>query len=346
MPYNDDYFIDIVERAWVIKEDESKYEDLSPARLAKIQAVLREKVRQKTKTGHSEQSSLAKHFNFFDIDNSGNVIYDEFVNALKRLGVVLDDPVSRAFFKSFDTSQSGRISYQEFVNALYGESGLDATSTSLEVPSGATEGKDLMEGGTMLVSSSNLKSLPPPVAKVVFLVGGPCSGKSSQAARIAEEFSFVHLDVAYLLQLEAKHGEGKLADSIRAAVTEGRAVDPAVTVALISQSIEANLVQGKPLFVLDGFPRSPDNIIAWQESCNLYDVPTVIWLDAPEDVLEGRLAANGVQNADAKALLKTFRKTTLPLKNYFADARKLKAVSASAGTEQVYEQVRRIIRAL
>jgi len=47
-----------------------------------------------------------------------------------------------------------------------------------------------------------------------------------------------------------------------------------------------------------------------------------------------------------KARLAQFKTQTLPLMAYFADARKLRSVSASAGPEQVYEQIRKVVRSL
>jgi Ca2+-binding EF-hand superfamily protein len=283
IPYDDDYFVMVMERAWGIKEDDTSQGPLPPSLRAKLENVIREKLRQKTRTGKSEQATLQSCFAYFDSENSGFIVYESFVAALRRLGVVLDAPVSRALFDAFDQQPDGRISYLEFVQALYGQSGVNS---SKRIESQTDDGKEFLEGSNIMVSSQSFQSSPPSTAKIVFLMGGPCSGKTSQAARMAMEFNFVHIDVAFLLQAEAQNGTSANSETLRGAISRGETVPPEVTVAFIKDAIEANVARGKVLFVLDGFPRSAENITTWQQACSDYDVACAIFLDAPADVLE------------------------------------------------------------
>eukprot|EP01006_Ploeotia_vitrea_P026665 TRINITY_DN59632_c0_g1_i1.p1 TRINITY_DN59632_c0_g1~~TRINITY_DN59632_c0_g1_i1.p1 ORF type:complete len:333 (-),score=213.76 TRINITY_DN59632_c0_g1_i1:60-1004(-) len=128
LPFNDEYFVTMMENAWKIKEkmkividanaEEAKKRD---NRFRKIAALIKEKVDQKKKGNTSSLNAAHQMFKFFDIDNSGMLIYDEFVYALERLGVVMPELESRALFAAFDVSNSGRISYDEFVGAVYGK---------------------------------------------------------------------------------------------------------------------------------------------------------------------------------------------------------------------------------
>merc|ERR1712224_814661 len=123
----------------------------------------------------------------------------------------------------------------------------------------------------------------------------------------------------------------------------GQFVPVHVTVSLINKAIQDNLRMGKNLFVLDGFPRNGDNIREWQTQCDHYDIPMVLFLDAPHEVLSGRLP-----ELDAKALAERmgyFNQHTFPLVKFFADAGKLHSISAVPTPEQVYEQVRQVVRA-
>ena len=42
--------------------------------------------------------------------------------------------------------------------------------------------------------------------KIIFVLGGPASGKGTQCAKIVEEFGFTHLSVGDLMREEASKG--------------------------------------------------------------------------------------------------------------------------------------------
>merc|ERR1711907_475879 len=138
-----------------------------------------------------------------------------------------------------------------------------------------------------------------------------------------------------------EHGTGLEATAIKEAITAGQFVPVQVTVALLNKAIKDNLKMGNNLFVLDGFPRNSDNIREWQTQWGEYDIPMVLFLDAPQEVLSGRVPdASAVQSRMAY-----FNQNTFPLIKFFADSGKLQSISAVATPEQVYEQVRQVVRA-
>lgn len=115
---SDDYFIAMMEGVWMIREDGAT--DEVQERMNRLCDILKEKVRQKTKGGGSEQATLQKSFNFFDQDESGMVTKDEFRQALMQFGITLEKKDIGAFFGNFDTDGSGTITTQEFCDNLYG----------------------------------------------------------------------------------------------------------------------------------------------------------------------------------------------------------------------------------
>lgn len=116
---DDDYFVYMMEQAWRITESSKIGSDVPLELIHKIENVLREKIRQKTTPTAAESETLRKAFKHFDIDDSQSVSYAEFLFALERFGIVLEEKVSRALFADFDTNKSGRISYTEFAKVLY-----------------------------------------------------------------------------------------------------------------------------------------------------------------------------------------------------------------------------------
>lgn len=79
----------------------------------------------------SERRSLKKAFDFFDLDHSGTVDFDEFCRALERFGLHMKESrkgvgglsrsEAQALFDKYDSDGSGYLSYSEFADALIGK---------------------------------------------------------------------------------------------------------------------------------------------------------------------------------------------------------------------------------
>lgn len=62
---------------------------------------------------------LSKIFKFFDIQNRGQVDFDQFKRAITKIGVVVpDDRDTELVFQFYDKSGDGRIDYKEFIAAF------------------------------------------------------------------------------------------------------------------------------------------------------------------------------------------------------------------------------------
>jgi UMP-CMP kinase len=97
---------------------------------------------------------------------------------------------------------------------------------------------------------------------VVFVLGGPGSGKGTQCTRIVSEFGFVHLSAGDLLREEVVSGS-KNGGMIATMIKNGEIVPSVVTVNLLKNAIEKS---GKDRFLVDGFPRNEENNASWEEN--------------------------------------------------------------------------------
>ncbi|CAN0565377.1 unnamed protein product, partial [Ectocarpus sp. 12 AP-2014] len=125
-----------------------------------------------------------------------------------------------------------------------------ATTPSMTV-SAVEEGVTAVGGGTP--SQDGAASKPP----VVFVLGGPGSGKGTQCERLAKEYGYVHLSAGELLRQERASGssDGQLIDDY---IAEGRIVPVAISLALLRKAMETSEPHSR--FLIDGFPRNRDNI--------------------------------------------------------------------------------------
>lgn len=96
---------------------------------------------------------------------------------------------------------------------------------------------------------------------IVFVLGGPGSGKGTQCAKLVKEFNFIHLSAGDLLRAE-RDREGAQAQMINNFMKEGKIVPATVTVNLIKQAMEKAGWADKK-YLIDGFPRNAENYTAF-----------------------------------------------------------------------------------
>ena len=110
---------------------------------------------------------------------------------------------------------------------------------------------------TLLLERSKIGKAP--LLKVVFVLGGPGSGKGTNCAKLVEQFGYVHLSAGDLLRDERKSGS-QLAEMINTYIAEGKIVPAEVTVNLLKNAMEKSATKK---FLVDGFPRDLSNLKCW-----------------------------------------------------------------------------------
>ncbi|GMP44148.1 hypothetical protein CsSME_00013211 [Camellia sinensis var. sinensis] len=109
----------------------------------------------------------------------------------------------------------------------------------------------------------NGSSLSKKMLTVVFVLGGPGSGKGTQCANIVEHFGYTHLSAGDLLRAEIKSGSEN-GTMIQNMIKE-KIVPSEVTIKLLQRAMQEN---ANDKFLIDGFPCNEENRAAF-ESCTL-----------------------------------------------------------------------------
>ncbi|XP_020577760.1 UMP-CMP kinase 3-like isoform X2 [Phalaenopsis equestris] len=120
--------------------------------------------------------------------------------------------------------------------------------------------------------------------KVVFVLGGPGSGKGTQCANIVRVFGFTHLSAGDLLRAEIKSGSEN-GTMIQNMIKEGKIVPSEVTIKLLEKAMLEN---GNDKFLIDGFPRNEENRAAFEEVTKI-GPEFVLFFDCPVEEMERRL---------------------------------------------------------
>ncbi|OVA19539.1 Adenylate kinase [Macleaya cordata] len=180
---------------------------------------------------------------------------------------------------------------------------------------------------------------------ITFVLGGPGSGKGTQCAKIVESFGFTHLSAGDLLRKEISSNSDKGA-MILDTIKEGKIVPSEVTVNLIQRAIESS---GNYKFLIDGFPRSEENRIAFERIMGA-EPNFVLFFDCPEDEMVKRVLSRNQGRVDdnidtIKKRLKVFVALNLPVINYYSEKGKVHKINAVGTEDEIFEQVLRIFSA-
>ncbi|KAK6120735.1 hypothetical protein DH2020_045517 [Rehmannia glutinosa] len=198
--------------------------------------------------------------------------------------------------------------------------------------------------------------------KVVFVLGGPGSGKGTQCANIVQHFGYTHLSAGDLLRAERDSvliyasllvsDEVSLEDlNVNSVVTiifqmvrlQGKIVPSEVTIKLLQRAMEES---GNDKFLIDGFPRNEENRAAF-ESVTGIEPEFVLFFDCSEEEMEKRLL-NRNQGRDSDNI-ETIRKrfnvymeSSLPVIEYYNSKGKVRKIDAAKPIEEVFEAVKEV----
>lgn len=189
---------------------------------------------------------------------------------------------------------------------------------------------------------------PLPEPNVIFVLGGPGSGKGTMCELAAMQLGWTHLSAGTLLRAECEAG-GPQAAAIEEILAAGKLVPSEISVTLLKNAMETAMRRAGNLnFLVDGFPRSLENLQAWRDLFGRdAELPKMLYFECPYDVLEqrilGRSKYSGRSDDNVEALklrFDTFKEQTLPALEAFKSQNKVLEVDASRSREEVYAVVR------
>eukprot|EP00195_Chlamydomonas_chlamydogama_P001115 CAMPEP_0202920022 /NCGR_PEP_ID=MMETSP1392-20130828/76642_1 /ASSEMBLY_ACC=CAM_ASM_000868 /TAXON_ID=225041 /ORGANISM="Chlamydomonas chlamydogama, Strain SAG 11-48b" /LENGTH=381 /DNA_ID=CAMNT_0049613499 /DNA_START=89 /DNA_END=1230 /DNA_ORIENTATION=- len=180
---------------------------------------------------------------------------------------------------------------------------------------------------------------------IVFVLGGPGSGKGTQCDRIKARYSgVVHLSAGDLLRAEVASGSS-VGQKCEALMKEGKLVPMHVTIVLLKNAM---ISSGGSFFLVDGFPRALDQAEEFEKS--IMPCQTVLFFDCPEEEMEKRLLKRGETSGRSDDNAETIRKRfhtfinqSLPVKDHYSALGKCHVISAVAPPDQVFEEVVKVL---
>lgn len=177
---------------------------------------------------------------------------------------------------------------------------------------------------------------------VVFVLGGPGSGKGTQCANIVEHFGFTHLSAGDLLRAEIRSGSEN-GTMIQNMIKEGKIVPSEVTIKLLQRAM---LESDNDKFLIDGFPRNEENRAAFEKVTKILP-EFVLFFDCSEEEMERRLLNRNQGRDDdnidtIRKRFKVFVESSIPVVEYYDSKGKVKKIDAAKPVDAVFEDVKSI----
>lgn len=192
------------------------------------------------------------------------------------------------------------------------------------------------------------RSFPDGAISVIFVLGGPGSGKGTQCAKLVKEQGFVHLSAGDLLREEQKREGSQYGELIALYIKEGKIVPQEVTISLLDRAIKENYNKGQKRFLVDGFPRKMDQALTFEEQ--IANSKFTLFFECPEEVMLRRLLERGKTSGRADDNIESIRKrfatfidTSMPVIDYFEKLGKVVKIRCDQPVDEVYAKVRQAI---
>lgn len=179
--------------------------------------------------------------------------------------------------------------------------------------------------------------------KVVFVVGGPGTGKGTQCKLISEKYGYTHLSAGDLLRAEISSGS-QLGQQLKQILDEGKLVSSEITTSFLIRAMETN---ENNKFLIDGFPRSMENLHCWEKLAPTnIELQFLLLLECPETVLLKRLLERGKTSGrsdDTEEIIqnrfRTSNAMTAPVVEHYRATGHLRVVDSNRPPEEVFADI-------
>lgn len=179
--------------------------------------------------------------------------------------------------------------------------------------------------------------------KIIFVLGGPGSGKGTQCDKIVSTYGFTHLSTGDLLRDEVSSGSerGKQLTQI---MERGELVPLDVVLTLLKEAMLKKASTSKG-FLIDGYPRELDQGKKFE--ADVAPVSCVLYFEVSDATMKSRLLkraeTSGRVDDNEETIvkrLKTFHDLTTPVVDYYGQQNKVCTIHAEGTIDEIFSHVK------
>lgn len=179
------------------------------------------------------------------------------------------------------------------------------------------------------------------------IFGGPGSGKGTQSAKIAQKYGLFHISTGDVLRdhIARRTDIGKVADSY---ISKGMLIPDKLMIKILEDLLVSRKDETKHGVIFDGFPRTLPQAEELDRLLTAFDtnIAVVIGLEVPDDELTARMLKRGAETGRAddneqtiKSRLAVYHKQTQPLKAYYTETGRYKAIDGMGTIDAIFEKI-------
>lgn len=182
----------------------------------------------------------------------------------------------------------------------------------------------------------------------IVIFGAPGSGKGTQSDKLIEHYNLFHISTGDVLRDNIKRGTdlGKIAKGY---IDQGQLVPDELIIDILAQVLDENKDQASEGVIFDGFPRTIPQAEALEHllADRGTQVDAVVGLEVPEEelikriLLRGQMSGRSDDNEDtARKRLETYHNQTSPLKAYYQEQGKYRAINGLGSIDGIFELIK------
>jgi adenylate kinase len=184
----------------------------------------------------------------------------------------------------------------------------------------------------------------------IVLLGGPGSGKGTQAALLMEELGLPHISTGVLLRAAVKAGT-ELGLKAKAVMDRGELVSDDIVLGLIGERLTQPDADGG--FILDGYPRNIVQAGALDDLLKRLDRPVdeALQIDVDVEMMVSRIASRAAEEGrsdDSEEVvrnrMKVYSAQTAPVVDYYAHKGVLSRVLGEGSIEEVFQRIKAVLQ--
>ncbi|XP_022084207.1 adenylate kinase isoenzyme 5-like isoform X2 [Acanthaster planci] len=179
--------------------------------------------------------------------------------------------------------------------------------------------------------------------KIIFVIGGPGSGKGTQCEKLVNNYGFTHLSSGDLLRAEVKSGSER-GQKLTAIMENGDLVPQETVLELLKENMLAK-ADTSTGYLIDGYPREVQQGIEFEKQ--ITECTCALYFEVSDETMTARLLKRAETSGRVddneetiKKRLTTFHNATEPVVVHYEEKNKIVKVSAETDPDSVFMLVK------
>ena len=182
----------------------------------------------------------------------------------------------------------------------------------------------------------------------IVIFGAPGSGKGTQSDKLIDHYKLFHISTGDVLRDNIRRGTD-LGKTAKGYIDQGQLVPDELIIDILAQVLDDNKDKAGEGVIFDGFPRTIPQAEALEQllADRGTQIDAVVGLEVPEEelikriLLRGQMSGRSDDNEDtARKRLETYHNQTSPLKAYYEEQGKYRAINGLGSIDGIFELIK------